>query len=212
MFGLKANYCNYTELLFCSNCFGSQQRAIPWRVVHNLDVKPYPYVAVPVFGLVGSPKKLTGRFVLVFRVFWPQRFARSVSKVAAEFLDNIYALPVVNFRSVSTRLYATSKPLQHQRTLRMRLCRLKDSLEAFPEINALLRRDLGSSCVYMAESADMYSLDDVARAADGDFVRALESAIASLKSFAELKSVVGCICVRSLVRCSVHRVAAAIGV
>lgn len=113
-----------------------------------------------------------------------------MSRVAAEFLDNVYALPVVNLRSVSTRLYASSKPLQHQRTLRMRLCRLKDSLEAFPEINSLLRRDLGSSCVYMAESADMYSLDDVARAADGDFVRPLEAAIASLKSFAELRSVV----------------------
>jgi hypothetical protein len=82
----------------------------------------------------------------------------------------------------------------------MRLCRLKDSLEAFPEINSLLRRDLGSSCVYMAESADMYSLDDVARAADGDFVRPLEAAIASLKSFAELRSVVCERCVWELIR------------
>ena len=40
MFGTHAHYCEYTELLFCTDCFGSATRPIPWRVVHELDPKP----------------------------------------------------------------------------------------------------------------------------------------------------------------------------
>ena len=40
MFGVKAMYCEYTELMFCEQCFGMEARQIPWRVVHMLDTKP----------------------------------------------------------------------------------------------------------------------------------------------------------------------------
>ena len=42
MFGTKAHYCHYTELLYCTECFGAETRAIPWRVVQSLDMKPRP--------------------------------------------------------------------------------------------------------------------------------------------------------------------------
>jgi len=69
MFDTRAYYCNYTELLFCGACMsplssggdtagggaastgspptstgpmGHFSRAIPWRIVHNVDDTPYP--------------------------------------------------------------------------------------------------------------------------------------------------------------------------
>ena len=40
MFGVKANFCWYTELLFCTECFGEEERPLPWRVVQSLDTTP----------------------------------------------------------------------------------------------------------------------------------------------------------------------------
>lgn len=40
---MHAHYCNFTELLFCRDCFlPAQSRAIPWRVVHLLDMTALP--------------------------------------------------------------------------------------------------------------------------------------------------------------------------
>ena len=44
MFGVKAHYCAYTELLFCTECFGNESRQLPWRVVQSLDTTPRRYV------------------------------------------------------------------------------------------------------------------------------------------------------------------------
>ena len=43
MFGVKAHYCAYTELLFCTECFGNESRQLPWRVVQSLDTTPRRY-------------------------------------------------------------------------------------------------------------------------------------------------------------------------
>jgi hypothetical protein len=67
---------------------------------------------------------------------------------------------------------------------------IQAALDGFPEVLTLLRRDLGSARAYFAESCDMYSLQDVVKAASGEFVRPLEAAIGSLKALAEMKSVV----------------------
>ena len=40
MFGRKAVYCRYLELLFCKSCRGSQKRPLPWRMVHLSDFTP----------------------------------------------------------------------------------------------------------------------------------------------------------------------------
>jgi hypothetical protein len=42
MFGTKANFCFYTELLFCPKCMSPDGRIIPWRVVQDLDDSPRP--------------------------------------------------------------------------------------------------------------------------------------------------------------------------
>ena len=71
-----------------------------------------------------------------------------------------------------------------------RPCHVQDSLDGLPELNKLLRRDLGAANMYLSESCDLYSLDDIPRAVNGEFVHSLEAAIGSLKALAEMKSIV----------------------
>lgn len=39
---VKANFCWYTELLYCRDCMDPSPRVIPWRILHELDDKPRP--------------------------------------------------------------------------------------------------------------------------------------------------------------------------
>lgn len=66
MFGTKAVYCHYLELLFCKRCLGTQKRALPWRIIHLKDFKKYP-----------------------------------VSTLAAEFLDAIWNVPLIDLPRVA---------------------------------------------------------------------------------------------------------------
>ncbi|RYG43593.1 hypothetical protein EON68_00165, partial [archaeon] len=42
MFGTKARYCAYTELLFCGRCMSPAPRPLPWRIVQEGSDMEYP--------------------------------------------------------------------------------------------------------------------------------------------------------------------------
>jgi Putative zinc-RING and/or ribbon len=121
MWGVHANYCFFTELLFCSGkpktqfgdssslfgsvlnsisasgaasgtCMASEPRPIPWRVVQDLDATPLP-----------------------------------VSKAAAVFIDRMWHLPLVALSAVAPGTLARVPALQRVIQLRARIADLIES-------------------------------------------------------------------------------------
>lgn len=89
MFGLKAQFCWYTELLFCGDCIGSNMRPLPWRVLYFLDDKPY-----------------------------------RVSTEAADFIDSLWTVPVLDIQALDDQLYSRFPELGRTQSLREELVRL----------------------------------------------------------------------------------------
>ena len=97
-FGVKANFCLYTELLYCPSCFGGEDgkgnlRAIPWRVVQKLDNSRY-----------------------------------AVSKPAADYLDEVWDMPLVSLSIAAPRTLAGSLQLQKIAALRSVLTTLREKI------------------------------------------------------------------------------------
>lgn len=154
MFGTHANFCQYTELLFCTECFGKETRPIPWRLVHSLDGKP-----------------------------------RRVSRIAAGFIDTVWNLPVVDMSTVSPLQFKRRKSLRHTQELRRDIVKLVTALSAYDETPAVIRLQLGRDHAYLAETAEMLALADVARAVAGEFLAPLNAALGGVRELALRKHI-----------------------
>jgi hypothetical protein len=103
MFGTKALFCAYTELLFCGECMSEDgsaggapcARPLPWRLVHDLDDAPAP-----------------------------------VCRAAGEFIDSVWNLPVVALSAAAPRTLAMSPQLQRLGALRARVVDLQERITA----------------------------------------------------------------------------------
>jgi hypothetical protein len=198
-FGVKANYCFYTELLFCPSCFGGEDgkghlRAIPWRIVQKLD---------------------------------NSRFA--VSKPAADFLDEVWDMPLVSLSIVAPRTLAGNLQLQRIAALRSVLTSLRENIvrsaavnetavssstkvsndlnadesfsisaialtspaanKALTKVMNILRKTLGVTLTFLGEENELLPISLVCICASqrgaGAIIRKLENAQVQLQSFLE---------------------------
>lgn len=98
MFGVKATYCWYTELLFCPNCMSGKDgksflRPLPWRIVQELDDTPYP-----------------------------------VSRAAAEYIDSVWEMPIIALTAVAPRTLGRNSNLRKIAALRGRIADLRETI------------------------------------------------------------------------------------
>lgn len=135
MFGTKAHYCNYLELLFCPSCFGRERRPLPWRLIHELD---------------DSPKR--------------------VSKMAADYLDTVWASPCVVPTRHAPDIVASPKHRRFQRFLRMRdqLYQLRPLVAQQAGGERRLMQSLSDEYAYFAANEEFLRLDHYLPAVRGD--------------------------------------------
>lgn len=103
MFGVKATYCWYTELLFCPDCFNApagsanggkaELRPLPWRIVHELDDTPYP-----------------------------------VCHAATQYIDSVWEMPIVALSSVAPKTLGRSQTLKRIAGLRGRISETRERI------------------------------------------------------------------------------------
>ncbi len=113
---MKAHYCEYTELMFCSSCFGKERRILPWRAVHLLDFEARRCVRVST-----SVLRFGSCAFSVHVVF------RSVSTSASEFLDTVVKLPTVDMRVHAPEALNTRPELVQATQIRAAIIQLKAS-------------------------------------------------------------------------------------
>ena len=101
MFGRKAVFCRYLELLFCKSCRGNQRRPLPWRMIHLQDFTPQKVGELSHCSSIGVRRAITPSCCR----------ARQVSLAAAEFLDQVWEHPVIDLDSVAPGLLGRHRKL-----------------------------------------------------------------------------------------------------
>lgn len=151
MYGKKANYCHYTELLFCGDCHGKQRRPIPWRIVQKGDGKP-----------------------------------RRVSTSAAEYLDNISVLPVVDLAAVAPATAEKYKDaLTNTATMRKAIMTLVAKLRSHSrDVDEALQAHLPAEYRYLADDDRRLALVHVIPATKGKLLQRLFDTVTALEALA----------------------------
>jgi hypothetical protein len=161
-FGVKANYCHYTELLYCPACIGGEEgkgqlRAIPWRVVQNLD---------------------NARYI--------------VSKPAADFLDEVWDMPLVSLSRVAPRTIAGSLQLQRIAALRAILTTLREKIVRSAVANTTISTSTLSSVSSLPMTISSNDIKDTECVPISELTLTLPAARASLaKVIAVLRKTLG---------------------
>jgi len=170
----SARYCHYTERWFCPHCFHWGNDGADDEDDLGLDEDED----------TEQPLHMQNR--PEFRRFLPTRVLHhwdfeeyTVSKEAADFLDNINQHPVLCISAESPQLFGEVKDLQHARLLRLQLVHARETLEKCPNRRSSMEFTVPvlRTREHLASETEMYAINDLFELNIGSLIPLLMRAV-----------------------------------
>jgi hypothetical protein len=207
--GTKANFCNYTELLFCDRCMAPEPRPIPWRVVQDLDDTPHRVSA----GAADYIDRIADAPIVALSAIAPRTLARSkplqhVTQLRARLADLLEAVAVGAAEVEAREGYDNADagegdsladdendaalaqlPSESQTPLKKAVMTSRAAATAFRECMRLFRQTAGERLVFMTETVELLPISLIVVIDDGDakVVPRLTAAVRGITQYASAR-------------------------